>query len=70
MYRYAGCDRWTGAIPCRRASLHVILPFRLGISEVTFYRWRKEYGGMSGAQLRRLKGLRRRTSGCAARSRT
>ena len=29
MYRYAGCDRCTGAIPCRRASLHVILPFRL-----------------------------------------
>ena len=29
MYRYAGCDRWTGAIACRRASLHVILPFRL-----------------------------------------
>ena len=30
---------------------------QLGISEVTFYRWRKEYGGMSGAQLRRLKEL-------------
>ena len=29
MYRYAGCDRCTGAIPCRRASLHVILPLRL-----------------------------------------
>ena len=25
------------------------------ISEVTFYRWRKENGGMSGDQLRRLK---------------
>ena len=25
----------------------------VGISEVTFYRWRKEYGGMSGDQLRR-----------------
>ena len=24
---------------------------QLGISEVTFYRWRKEYGGMSGGQL-------------------
>ena len=30
---------------------------QLGISEVTFYRWRKEYGGMSGDQLRRLKEL-------------
>jgi transposase-like protein len=26
---------------------------QLGVSEVTFYRWRKEYGGMSGDQLRR-----------------
>lgn len=30
---------------------------QLGISEVTFYRWRREYGGMSGDQLRRLKDL-------------
>ena len=30
---------------------------QLGVSEVTFYRWRKEYGGMSGDQLRRLKKL-------------
>ena len=28
---------------------------QLGVSEVSFYRWRKEYGGMSGDQLRRLK---------------
>ena len=28
---------------------------QLGISEVTFYRWRKEYAGMSGDQLCRLK---------------
>ena len=30
---------------------------QLGIREVTFYRWRKEYGGMSGALLRHLKEL-------------
>ena len=30
---------------------------QLGISEVTFYRWRKEYVGMSGDQLSRLKQL-------------
>ena len=30
---------------------------QLGISEVTFIRWRREYGGMSGEQLRRLKEL-------------
>ena len=29
----------------------------LGISEVTFYRWRKEYVGMRSDQLRRLKEL-------------
>ena len=28
---------------------------QLGISEVTFYRWRKEYGEMSGDQLSRLR---------------
>ena len=30
---------------------------QLGISEVTFHRWRKEYGRMSDDQLRRLKEL-------------
>ena len=30
---------------------------QLGVSEVTFYRWGKEYGGMSGDQMRRLKDL-------------
>ena len=30
---------------------------QLGISEVTFYGWGKEYAGMSGDQLRRLKEL-------------
>ena len=30
---------------------------QLGISEVTIYRWHREYAGMSGDQLRRLKGL-------------
>ena len=29
----------------------------LGVSEQTYYRWRKEYGGMEGEQLRRLKEL-------------
>jgi putative transposase len=31
----------------------------LGISEVTYYRWRQEYGGMSVSQARRLKELER-----------
>ena len=29
----------------------------LGIHEVTYYRWRKEYGGMRVNQLKRLKEL-------------
>jgi len=29
----------------------------LGISEQTYYRWRKEYGGMKLDQAKRLKGL-------------
>ena len=30
---------------------------QLGISEQTYYRWRKEYGGMKVSQARRLKEL-------------
>jgi hypothetical protein len=33
-----------------------------GITEQTYYRWRKEYGGLKLDQAKRLKGLRRRTS--------
>jgi len=29
----------------------------LGISDVTYYRWRKEYGGMTTTQVKRLKVL-------------
>jgi putative transposase len=31
----------------------------LGVSEVTYYRWRQEYGGMTVPQARRLKDLER-----------
>ncbi len=31
----------------------------LGVSEVTYYRWRQEYGGMSVSQARRPKELER-----------
>jgi putative transposase len=30
---------------------------RIGVTEVTYYRWRKEYGGMRVDQARRLKEL-------------
>ena len=30
---------------------------QIGVTEVTYYRWRREYGGMKTDQLRRLKEL-------------
>ncbi len=35
----------------------------LGISEWTFYRWRKQYGGMDRAEARQLRELERKTLG-------
>jgi transposase-like protein len=32
---------------------------KLGVSDVTYYRWRKEYGGMQIEQAKRLKELER-----------
>ena len=29
----------------------------VGVTEVTFYRWRQEYGGLKGDQVKRLKEL-------------
>ena len=34
----------------------------LGVTEQTYYRWRKEYGGLKIAQARRLKELERENS--------
>jgi putative transposase len=34
----------------------------LGITEQTYYRWRKEYGGLKISQARRLKDLERENS--------
>jgi Transposase. len=31
----------------------------MGITEQTYYRWRKEYGGMKTVQVKRLKDLER-----------
>jgi len=36
---------------------------KMGLTEQTYYRWRKEYGGMQVEQARRLKDWRRRTVG-------
>jgi transposase len=34
----------------------------IGIHEITFYRWRKEYGGMKVSQAKRLKELEKENS--------
>ena len=35
---------------------------RLGVSEQTYYRWRKEYGGLKVDQAKRLKELQKENS--------
>jgi len=42
----------------------------IGVSEVTYYRWRQEFGGLKSDQVKRLRSWRRRTPGCDGRSRT
>lgn len=32
---------------------------QIGVTEVTYYRWRKEYGGLKTGQVRRIKELER-----------
>ncbi len=50
---------------------------RIAVSEQTYYRWRKEYGGLKTDQARRMTrraaqptNWRRRTCGCGVRSPT
>ena len=43
------------------ATLSIILK-KIGVSDVTYYRWRKEYGGMRIDQARRFKQLEQQNS--------
>ena len=43
------------------ASVAVMIK-KIGVSDVTYYRWRKEYGGMCIDQARRLKALEQENS--------
>ena len=43
---------------------------RIAVTEQTYYRRRREYGGLGTDQARRMKDLRRRMSGFAGRSPT
>ena len=49
--------------PCHSESSTPILDIyrKLGVSEQTFYRWKKKYDGMSVAELRRLRQLEEET---------
>jgi len=42
----------------------------IGVTEVTYYRWRQEYSGLKSDQVKRLKDLEPRMRGCARQSRT
>ena len=35
---------------------------QIGVSEVTYYRWRQEYGGLKADQVKRLKQLEQENS--------
>jgi len=37
---------------------------KMGISEQTFYRWKKKFGGLMPSEVRKLGSWRRRTPGC------
>jgi len=39
-----------------------VMTKKIGVSDVTYYRWRKEYGGMRIDQARRLKELEQENS--------
>ena len=39
-----------------------IVSKKIGVSEFTYYRWRKEYGGLRVDQAQRLKGLEQENS--------
>ena len=43
---------------------------QIGVSEVTYYRWRQEYGGLKTDQVKRLKELEQENADCARRSPT
>jgi hypothetical protein len=42
----------------------------IGVSEVTYHRWRQEFGGLKSDQVKRLRVWRRSTPGFVGRCRT
>ena len=52
---WRSCVRWT--CWCRRARAIADSIRSIGVTEVTYYRWRKEFGGLKVDQVKRLKEL-------------
>ena len=48
---------WEAEVLLSQGNAIGIVCIKIGISDFTYYRWRKEYGGMRVAQARRLKDL-------------
>jgi len=55
-------SRGTGEILLAEGQTVPAVSRRLGISEQSYYRWRKEYGGMKVAHAQRLKELEKENS--------
>ena len=58
---YTDCARY-GVGPAGSQCVRLAVVRKLGITEQTYYRWRKEYGGLRTDQARRLKELERENS--------
>ena len=50
---------WEAEVGLARGKSVKLISRELGITEQTYYRWRREYGGMKVSQARRLKELER-----------
>ncbi len=50
--------QWYEHLPPPKHRLrHIPTHDRIGVTEVTYYRWRQEYGGLKSDQVKRLKEL-------------
>ena len=65
--KFGGCDQVLNKlreaeIPLDQGSALAVGWKKIGVSDHTYYRWRKEYGGMGVDQARRLKELEQENS--------
>lgn len=55
---HSGTDRLRAEASFSRAEDHGAVPPQMGVSEATFYNWRKKYEGMCVSEVRELRQLR------------